>query len=112
MVDVLRDDSILQQLGDKNIAAELIGQDEEIRKTFLSLTDLDDKQEANDFAWCFHKCERHNLASKLKLFEYMIYARVSVKAKRAGQVVDMVTGIQVAAAELAKKNNGKDGANK
>ena len=108
---MVSDDSIMQKLGDKNIASELIGQDEEIRKKFLSLSDFVDTNEANDFSSCLCKCLDHNLVSKMRLFEYMVNARVGVKAKRAGQIVDVVTGIQVAAAELTKLK-GRDNGNK
>lgn len=77
-----------------NIASEMIGQNDDIRQLFLSLSYFVDTQEANDFAWCLHKCKHHGLKLKQQLFEYMINARVSVKGWRSSQVVDVLTQIQ------------------
>ncbi len=77
-----------------NIASELIGQDDSIRKLFLTLSQFMDINEANDFAMCIHKCEKHKLETKKRLFLYMINARVSVKGNRAAQIVDVLTQIQ------------------
>lgn len=78
-----------------NIASELIGQDEDIRKLFLSLSFFMDVNEATDFAWCIHKCRKHHLKQQEQLFLYMINARVSVKGYRSAQIVDVLTQLQI-----------------
>ena len=88
------DNSLVSAIQTPNIASELIGQDDDIRKLFLTLSCFLDTNEANDFAMCLHKCDKHNLDTKKKLFLYMINARVGVKGYRSAQIVDVLTQIQ------------------
>lgn len=88
------DMSLVHGTEGSNIASELIGQDDEIRKLFLTLSYFMDTNEANDFAMCLHKCDKHKLDTKKRLFLYMINARVGVKGLRSAQIVDVLTQIQ------------------
>jgi len=90
------DDGMLAQFGDNNIASEMIGQDDDIRKLFLTLSNFCDTQEAKDYAWCIHKCRSCELPDFEEMFILMINALPSIKGWRSTQVVDMVTGIQIA----------------
>jgi len=88
---------------EKHIAAEMIGQDKDIRKLFLTLTNFCDAQEAKDYAFCIHKCRAGNMPEFEELFVLMINALPSAKGWRANQVVDMVTGIQLETAIKERK---------
>lgn len=88
------ENSLVSGLSQPNIASELIGQDDDIRKLFLTLSHFMDTNEANDFAICLHKCDKHGLTKKKQLFLYMINARVGVKGYRSAQIVDVLTQIQ------------------
>ena len=86
--------SLVSAIQQPNIASELIGQDDKIRKLFLTLSKFTDINEANDFAWCLHKCIKYKMAEQHQLFEYMINGRVSVDGWRSSQIVDVLTQIQ------------------
>ena len=88
------ENSLVSAIQQPNIASELIGQDDSIRKLFLTLSHFMDVNESTDFAWCLHKCDKFKLTEQRKLFEYMINARVSVKGWRSAQIVDVLTQIQ------------------
>ncbi len=99
--------SLVSAIQQPNIASELIGQDDEIRKKFLTLSNLRDVNEANDFSFCFHKCDKHKLETKKKLFDYMLNARVSVGGYRSAQIVDILTQIQRIEDSRMEKLDGK-----
>lgn len=99
--------SLVSAIQQPNIASELIGQDDEIRKKFLTLSNLRDVNEANDFSFCFHKCDKHGLETKKKLFDYMLNARVSVGGYRSAQIVDILTQIQRIEDSRMEKLDGK-----
>jgi hypothetical protein len=95
-----------------NIASELIGQDNDIRKLFLSLTYFMDVNEANDFCTCLYKCRKHALKELEKRFLMMIAARVSVKGYRSAQIVDVLTQIQRMVAREGVEQDGNSGKRK
>ena len=88
------ENSLVSAIQQPNIASELIGQNDDIRKLFLTLSRFMDVNEANDFASCLHKCDKYGLKEQRRLFEYMINGRVSVKGWRSAQIVDVLTQIQ------------------
>ena len=77
-----------------NIASEMIGQDDEIRQLFLSLSYFMDDNEAMIYCRALEKCDRHQLWNKKKYFLMRITAKVSIKGYRSQQVVDILTQIQ------------------
>ncbi len=77
-----------------NIASEMIGQDDEIRRLFLSLSYFMDDNEAMIYCRAIEKCDRHNLQHKKKYFLMRINAKVGIKGYRSQQVVDILTQIQ------------------
>ncbi len=102
------DKTLVSGLSQPNIASELIGQDDDIRKLFLTLSHFMDTNEANDFAICLHKCDKHGLTKKKQLFLYMINARVGVKGYRSAQIVDVLTQIQrMEDTKMQEKLDGK-----
>ena len=100
-----------------NIASEMIGQDDEIRKLFLSLSYFIDDNEAMIYCRAIEKCDRHQLWNKKKYFLMRINAKVSIKGFRSQQIVDILTQIQRELdstnekIKLAKRDKALQGAN-
>lgn len=89
-------------MGSPNIASEMIGQDDAIRKHFLTLTYFKDEQEAKDFVWCVNKCLKYDLKDQLRFWDMYGNSKTSIKGWRSTQIVDILTQIQRVASESGK----------
>lgn len=96
------ENSLVSAIQSPNIASELIGQDDAIRKLFLTLSYFMDENEAKDYAQALAKCAKYKIDDSEYL--YMINAKVSVKGYRSSQIVDVLTQIQ--RLEEAKRQDG------
>lgn len=97
--------AFLKKAANSHIAAELIGQDKDIKKLFLSLTYFENVKIANAFAWGINKCIEKGIDGKLKYLLLMVNARVSVKGYRSGQLVDVLTEMQRVAGDRMDGNS-------
>jgi len=88
------DNSLVSAIQQPNIASELIGQDDAIRKLFLTLTYFKSENEAAIYSRAIDKCDRRHLPGKKLYFLYRINAKVSVDGRRSAQIVDVLTQIQ------------------
>ncbi len=103
------DGPLVTAFGQSNIAAEMIGQDDEIKALFLTLTYFMDEEEAMDYADIIHKCEKYGMKEQKKRWLYRVAAKVSVKGYRSAQLVDVLTQIQRIADQNRKERaNSQD----
>ncbi len=77
-----------------SITAELIGQDYEVKKKFLSLTRFDDRQDAMDFSYLIAKAEKYHDKAGARYWQYCLAGLTSIGGWRSAQIVDIQTQIQ------------------
>lgn len=78
----------------QNIAGELIGQNKDIRKLFLSLTRFMDDQSAMDHCEVLYKAIKHKLPHRQQYWEMVINSYPAVKESRANLIADVLTQIR------------------
>jgi len=94
--------SLVRTASQPNIASELIGQNPDIRKLFVSLSYIEDKDEAADFAKCIAKCIKYGMHEKLTLFELILNTRASIKGGRANLIADILAMVRTEGVEPDK----------
>jgi len=91
-----------------NIASELIGQDNKIKKKFFTLTRFRDDDEAVLYAQLVAKAQKYNDPDGAEFWQFCMAAKCSVGGWRSMQIVDVLTQIQrIAEEEKARKRAQK-----